>query len=226
VLSVIVDDTRDPVRNLALDEALARACAPTPLFRVWQNDPSVVIGRFQRPAEVVDLAACARDGIPVLRRASGGDAVFTGPGGLNVTLVCSRPGTGLTADAEDALDEVMATAVAEFGLQTGFRGGFPRSAVLRTRFRVMAHATLRVNAFGHDYLPGPSACHGHVVDLDAVRAAVFAAVVERYGVACARRPTEAELRWSDHLLLTRYSDISWHLLGERPRQRVASRHYG
>jgi lipoate-protein ligase A len=231
VLSVIVDDTRDPARNLALDEALARAREPTPLLRVWQNDPSVVIGRFQRPAEAVDLAACARDGIPVLRRATGGGAVFTDPGSLNVTLVCSSPGIGLTADAASALDELMATAVAGLGLQAGVRGGVLRSASLRTGSRLLVHAALHittVSAYGRAYLASAEtmADLGLPVNLDAVRAAVFAAVVDRYGTACTRRPSPAEMKWRDHLLATRYADISWHLLGGRRSPRVAAGRFG
>lgn len=238
MLSVIVDDTRDPARNLALDEALARAEAPGPLLRVWQNDPSVIIGRFQNAATVVDLAACARDGIQVLRRPSGGGAVYTGPGCLNVTLVTPRPGAGSPVD--NTLDELMATAVEGLGRGSAARGGILRSAALSTRRRVLVHATLQISPvgpYGRGYLPrrpvgaddertladrgrlAPGEDPGLILNVDAVRAAVYARAVERYGRVCAREPTAAERRWRDQLLAIRYTDITWHFSG-RSRKRL------
>ncbi|WP_370771100.1 lipoate--protein ligase family protein, partial [Actinomadura roseirufa] len=104
MLSVILDDTRDPARNLALDEALVRVAAPhrpgpggrlreprAPVLRVWQNAPSIVVGRFQDARADVDVAACARDGIAVVRRATGGGAVCFDSGTLAFTLVQLPP---------------------------------------------------------------------------------------------------------------------------------------
>jgi lipoate-protein ligase A len=220
VLSVIVEDTRDPVRNLALDEALARAGERAPLLRVWQNSPSVVVGRFQNVNRYVDMAACARDGIPVVRRATGGGAVYTDPGCLNVTLVCSRPGP------ESRLDERLATAVEGFGLPArAVRGEGPGGVLavagLCTRSAVLAHAVLRVTTLrphGTGYLPAGEtprtlADHGLDVSLDAVRAAVFAAMIDRFGTARARPASRAEVVLQNRLLGSRYRDITWHLSG-------------
>jgi lipoate-protein ligase A len=80
---------RDPRSNLALDEALARATA-APTLRLWRNDPCVVLGRFQIAAAEVDVAVAEELHIPVLRRFSGGGAVYHDPANLNVTLVGRR----------------------------------------------------------------------------------------------------------------------------------------
>jgi len=77
----------DPVANLALEEALVRAAPERALLRIWQNSTCVVVGRGQRVEREVDLAACRRDGVPVLRRSSGGGTVYHDLGNLNVTLV-------------------------------------------------------------------------------------------------------------------------------------------
>jgi len=65
-------------------ELLERAeAAGQPAFRTWiSNRPAVVMGRGSRPAAEVDMQACLRLGIPVLRRASGGGTVLVGPGTL------------------------------------------------------------------------------------------------------------------------------------------------
>jgi lipoate-protein ligase A len=66
--------------NMGLDEALLEAAAqksspPVLRFYGWKPD-TVSIGYFQRLEEEVDQDACVRRGIDVVRRISGGGAVF------------------------------------------------------------------------------------------------------------------------------------------------------
>ncbi len=80
--------------NVALDEALLEAAdasaEPDELLRIWESpSPAVVIGRSSRAAEEVELAFCRVQGIPVLRRCSGGAAVVVGPGCLMYSVVLS-----------------------------------------------------------------------------------------------------------------------------------------
>jgi len=81
---------RDVARNLALDEALARAGDPRPTVRLWRNGQSVIVGRFQVVAAEVDAAACAALRVPVYRRFTGGGAVYHDPGTLCLSLVVPR----------------------------------------------------------------------------------------------------------------------------------------
>jgi lipoate-protein ligase A len=83
-----------PAANLALDEALldwAEAEGPhAEALRVWESPtPIVVLGRSSRVDTEVDAAACARRGIPILRRTSGGAAIVAGPGCLMYAVVAS-----------------------------------------------------------------------------------------------------------------------------------------
>jgi lipoate-protein ligase A len=83
-----------PAENLALDDALLEAAehagnAPE-VLRLWESpQPAVVVGRSSQLAVEVDLDACRRSGVPVLRRCSGGAAVVVGPGCLMYALVLS-----------------------------------------------------------------------------------------------------------------------------------------
>ena len=80
---------RSPQENLALEEAVLRAVGEgrePPTLRLWRNPRCVVIGRGQQPEEEVDLRFCARLGIPVVARPSGGGAVYHHPGNLNFSL--------------------------------------------------------------------------------------------------------------------------------------------
>ena len=66
----------------------AEAGAGGELLRVWEQlRPAVVLGAGCRLADEVDEAACRADGVPILRRSSGGGTVLLGPGCLLYTLV-------------------------------------------------------------------------------------------------------------------------------------------
>ena len=75
--------------NLALDEALLlEAEAGGEVLRVWEwPEPAVILGAGCRLAEDVDEAACVADGVPILRRSSGGGTVLLGAGCLCYSFV-------------------------------------------------------------------------------------------------------------------------------------------
>jgi lipoate-protein ligase A len=79
--------------NLALDEALlleAEAGRGGEVLRLWEWPRyAVVLGAGCALADDVDEAACGADGVPILRRASGGGTVLLGPGCLCYSLVLS-----------------------------------------------------------------------------------------------------------------------------------------
>ncbi|HJT18842.1 MAG TPA: lipoate--protein ligase family protein [Nitrospira sp.] len=80
-----------PAGNLALDETLldeADERGGDPVLRFWESDRHfVVLGRSSRLDDDVHVAVCEADGVPVLRRASGGGTVLQGPGCLSYALV-------------------------------------------------------------------------------------------------------------------------------------------
>jgi len=94
--------SKNPAMNLAIDEAILRCLlegrSPNTL-RLWQNPPTVVIGRFQDPESEVNVAACKKLGIAVLRRVSGGGAVYHDHGNLNYSLIVHK--SSLEANLED-----------------------------------------------------------------------------------------------------------------------------
>src|SRR5438552_2259854 len=80
-----------PAANLALDEALlleAEAGRGGEVLRVWDFPrPVVVLGAGCRLVEDVNVDACQRDEVPILRRSSGGGTVLWGPGCLLYSLI-------------------------------------------------------------------------------------------------------------------------------------------
>lgn len=82
----------DPLTNLALEEAILHWAYETgdTVYRIWINRPAVVIGVSTDPEEEVDLALAGELGIPVLRRFSGGGAVYHDMGNINISVYWPR----------------------------------------------------------------------------------------------------------------------------------------
>ncbi|MGD0017104.1 MAG: lipoate--protein ligase family protein [Verrucomicrobiia bacterium] len=87
-----------PQENLACDEALLDWCEHgdgCETLRFWESPIHfVVVGYSNRVRANVDIGACESNGIPVLRRCTGGGTVLQGPGCLNYTLILRIPETG------------------------------------------------------------------------------------------------------------------------------------
>ena len=77
-----------PAFGIALDEALLETTKreDIDILRMWVNDRAVVIGRSQAAKDEADLEAAEKLGIPVIRRISGGGAVYHYSGNLNISL--------------------------------------------------------------------------------------------------------------------------------------------
>lgn len=76
----------DPLTHLALDEVLANEVGTgrrAPTLRIWEwEDPAVVIGSFQSVRNEVDPENAAKFGFRVVRRISGGGAMFMAAGAV------------------------------------------------------------------------------------------------------------------------------------------------
>ncbi len=119
-----------PAENLALDEALLDAAEqsrhPRECLRLWEgDDPFVVLGRNSQVDREVDRQACHRQGIPILRRTSGGCAVVAGRGCLMYALVLSydrRPELRMLDEAHRFVMGTIARALEPLAGEVAHRG--------------------------------------------------------------------------------------------------------
>lgn len=86
-------ETLIPRENLRRETACFLSSS-RPSARVWRNSDCVVLGRFLEPSTEVHMETARRLGVPVLKRQSGGGAVFHDRGNINYSLFLPRTGHG------------------------------------------------------------------------------------------------------------------------------------
>jgi lipoate---protein ligase len=163
----------DDARNLACDEALLESCEEGEahgVLRVWEPpNYFVVIGYANRVGAEVDVAACERLRIPILRRFSGGGAVLQGPGCVNYALVISNEWAGSIRAAYDFVLERHQRCISNLlGLEVEISGGsdltvagrkFSGNSQHRKRRFTIVHGTFLLNidvSLIRETLPLPS----------------------------------------------------------------------
>ncbi len=143
-------DSVDPAYNLAFEQYVfdrfPRSCR---YLMLWQNNNAVIVGKNQNTAAEVNGAYVAEKGISVVRRLSGGGAVFHDLGNLNYTFIGD-------AGLNDGLDfsqfcRPVVEALADYGVTAAFDGRnditiegkkFSGNAQYLREGRIMHHGTI------------------------------------------------------------------------------------
>ena len=142
----------NPYYNMAFDEyCLESLSINEPVFYLWQNRPAVIVGFNQEVNTEVNLDYLKENGIDLVRRVTGGGAVFHDLGNLNYTIV------GRSEDLERDYPEyasIMAKALQSLGVPATLSGrndilvegrkvsGFAKRVC---KNRLMVHGTLMYN---------------------------------------------------------------------------------
>ena len=111
----------DPYFNLALEEYIFEHMDRSrQYFLLWQNDRTIVVGKYQNTAEEINQSYVEAHGIRVARRLSGGGAVYHDKGNLNFTFIVDQ------ADNADFNFNVFVVpvlrALERFGVTAAFNG--------------------------------------------------------------------------------------------------------
>ena len=143
---LLVDTTTDPAWNLAAEEYLLTQRSE-PFFRLWRNADSVIIGRHQNAYAEIDLAFVEHAHIPVVRRMTGGGAVFHDLGNVNYSFfdLRERRFTDVILEALSALG-VAGTCSGRNDLVLPDGRKFSGTAVCKHHGRVLEHGTLLLDA--------------------------------------------------------------------------------
>ncbi|MFC4052331.1 biotin/lipoate A/B protein ligase family protein [Actinomadura syzygii] len=125
---LIHEPPQEPALHMALDQVLAEEVGSgrrPPTLRVWEwASPAVVIGSFQSLRNEVDAEAAERHGVNVVRRISGGGAMFIEPGNT-ITYSLYAPETlvaGMSfAESYAFLDDWVLGALGELGIRAWYQ---------------------------------------------------------------------------------------------------------
>jgi len=92
IMTFFHSEILDPLLNLAIEKWLMKRedLKETEVLFFYRNAPSVIIGRFQNPWMECDLKQMAEKGISLIRRESGGGAVYHDTGNLNFSFICGK----------------------------------------------------------------------------------------------------------------------------------------
>lgn len=149
-LYVIDTPVTDPRHNLALEEYLLRRVKPGEcILYLWQNQRTVVIGRNQHASNECRIQALEADGGHLVRRLSGGGAVYHDLGNMNFTFLTVQEDYDVEKQTETILRAVRSLGIpAEKNGRndlTADGGKFSGHAYYRTGDQCYHHGTLMVD---------------------------------------------------------------------------------
>lgn len=84
----VINNSNEPYFNLALEEYFVKyKNFDEDILILWQNNPVIVIGKNQNAYEELNISYVDSNNIKVVRRLSGGGAVYHDAGNLNFTII-------------------------------------------------------------------------------------------------------------------------------------------
>ena len=140
----------DPYYNLALEQYIFEAMSPAhSYFMLWQNRNAIIIGKYQNAYEEINAQYVQEHDIKVVRRLSGGGAVYHDLGNINFSFITDERDT-------DGLDmkrfcTPVVKALAALGIQAEISGRnditiegrkFSGNSQYTRNGRVMHHGTI------------------------------------------------------------------------------------
>ena len=122
-LRVLVADTTDPYFNLATEDWIFRdMSADSKVLFLWRNDRSIIVGRGQNVWSECDLKKVERDGVNVVRRHSGGGAVYQDLGNTCFTFMSGREPGLTTKDLYRRNNTILISALKSLGVDAQASG--------------------------------------------------------------------------------------------------------
>ncbi|MDY0407839.1 lipoate--protein ligase [Virgibacillus soli] len=140
----------DPTINLALEEYVLQNFGETDTYLLFYiNEPSIIIGRNQNTIEEINTDYVEENGIKVVRRLSGGGAVYHDLGNLNFSFITKDDGDSFHNFAK--FTEPVVQALNKLGVPAQLKGRndlvvgerkISGNAMFATKGRMFSHGTL------------------------------------------------------------------------------------
>ena len=144
----------DPTLNLAMEEyVLKNLPSEESYFLFYVNRPSIIVGKNQNTIEEVNKSYVDEKGIDVVRRISGGGAVYHDTGNLNFSFITDDDGNSFhnfkkfTEPIVQALQSlgVDAEMTGRNDIQVG-AAKISGNAMVKVKDRMFSHGTLMLNS--------------------------------------------------------------------------------
>ncbi|WHQ36819.1 lipoate--protein ligase [Spiroplasma sp. SV19] len=135
--------------NLALDEYLLKSNIKDNIFFLWKNSNTIVIGRNQNTIEEINLQAVETDKVNVVRRITGGGAVYQDDGNLCFSIIVDKDNE-IAKNYESILQPII-NVLQKLGLNAKFAGKndieidgkkISGNAQIRYKDRLLHHGTI------------------------------------------------------------------------------------
>ncbi|MEC2054964.1 lipoate--protein ligase [Peribacillus psychrosaccharolyticus] len=140
----------DPMMNLAIEEYVLRNLDVNESYLLFYiNEPSIIIGKNQNTAEEINTEYVEEQGIKVVRRLSGGGAVYHDLGNLNFSFITKDDGESFHNFQK--FTEPVVKALKKLGINAELSGRndilaegkkISGNAMFSTRGRMFSHGTL------------------------------------------------------------------------------------
>ena len=153
MLCIIRPET-DPYFNLAAEE-YAMDRFDRDVFMLWRNAPAIIVGRHQNTLAEINPDYVRERNLPVVRRLSGGGAVFHDLGNLNFTFIAGGADAHRTEVDFRRFTQPIIEALQQLGVDARFEGRndltidgrkFSGNAEYVHRGRILHHGTLLFSA--------------------------------------------------------------------------------
>lgn len=120
-MKYIVNTSNNPAYNIALEAyAFKELQGEDELFILWINEPAIIIGKHQNAVQEINKEYTDAHGIHVVRRLSGGGAVYHDLNNLNYTIISNKADEG-AFDFKTFSQPVIET-LADLGVTASFTG--------------------------------------------------------------------------------------------------------